>query len=124
MREYTEVWKNGVLSRVDMTIPRFLSIPIDPPKESVVNGTSVKLGGNVDYADYLAWKEAGGEPLIVDETATVTTDDLRRQEYINRGCRTDDMIVALWEMIVENRPAAAAALQAIRQHVKQDIPKE
>ena len=34
----------------------------------------------------------------------------------------DDMIIALWEQIIENRPDKAAALQAIREQVKAQFP--
>jgi len=35
----------------------------------------------------------------------------------------DDMIVALWEMVVENRPETAQALQARREEIKTQFPK-
>ena len=36
---------------------------------------------------------------------------------------TDDLIVALWEQVVEDRPEAAAALEVDRQAVKERFPK-
>jgi hypothetical protein len=35
----------------------------------------------------------------------------------------DDMIVALWEMVVENRPETAQELQARREQIKTQFPK-
>lgn len=35
----------------------------------------------------------------------------------------DDMIIALWEMVVENRPETANALQARRLEIKEQFPK-
>lgn len=35
----------------------------------------------------------------------------------------DEMIVALWEKVVENRPDTANALQARREQIKQQFPK-
>lgn len=35
----------------------------------------------------------------------------------------DDMIVALWEMVVENRPELAQKLQARREEIKAKYPK-
>lgn len=35
----------------------------------------------------------------------------------------EDMIVALWEMVVENRPETAQALQARREEIKAKFPK-
>ncbi len=43
----------------------------------------------------------------------------RQAEYPS----TDEMIVALWEQVVENRPEAAQALEAKRQAVKAAHPK-
>ena len=36
----------------------------------------------------------------------------------------DDLIVALWEMVVENKPEMAQALQAKRIEIKNKYPKE
>lgn len=44
---------------------------------------------------------------------------LRQQEYPS----TSEMVVALWEKLVENRPEALEALQAKREAVKQKNPK-
>lgn len=43
----------------------------------------------------------------------------RKAEYPS----TNELIVALWEMHVENRPEAALALQAKREAVKEKYPK-
>jgi len=48
-----------------------------------------------------------------------TIDDLRRAEFPNEH----DLIVALWELVVENRPESAEALQIKRLIVKERIPK-
>lgn len=44
---------------------------------------------------------------------------LRQQEYPS----TNEMLVALWESLVENRPQAIQELQAKRQAVKEKFPK-
>ena len=36
---------------------------------------------------------------------------------------TDELIVALWEKVMENRPESADKLQTLRESVKQQIPK-
>ena len=36
----------------------------------------------------------------------------------------DDLIVALWEMVIENKPEMAQALQAKRLEIKNKYPKE
>lgn len=48
-----------------------------------------------------------------------TYQELRAKEYPS----TDELIVALWELIVEKRPETANELQAKREAVKQKYPK-
>lgn len=55
--------------------------------------------------------------------APPTYAELRRAEYDRRGVTAEAMIVALWERIVEGRPAASDALQAARTAVKAAYPK-
>ena len=45
--------------------------------------------------------------------------ELRAKEYP----RTDELVVALWELVVEKRPETANELQAKREAVKQKYPK-
>lgn len=52
-----------------------------------------------------------------DEASRV--DRLRKPEYPS----TDELVVALWEKVIENRPEAAVALQAKREAVKAKYPK-
>lgn len=47
----------------------------------------------------------------------------RQYEYDQRGSTFDEMIVALWERVVEGRPEASDAIQLIRKKVKEDYPK-
>ena len=48
-----------------------------------------------------------------------TYEDLRRAEYP----KTDELIVALWEQVVEGRPESAVILQAKREKIKLSYPK-
>jgi len=48
-----------------------------------------------------------------------TYEDLRRAEYPS----PDELIVALWEQVIEGRPESAAILQAKREAVKIKFPK-
>ena len=45
--------------------------------------------------------------------------DKRRINYPNQ----EDLLVALWEKVMEDRSASAEALQTIREKVKADNPK-
>lgn len=58
----------------------------------------------------------------IKEEVTLKRVQQRRAVPGNYPSR-DDMIVALWEMIIENRPETAQALQARREQIKQQFPK-
>ncbi len=48
---------------------------------------------------------------------------LREKEYLSQGITEKEMIVALWEKVIENRPQAANDLQAKREQIKTKYPK-
>jgi len=48
---------------------------------------------------------------------------LRSKEYDKEGVTIDNLSVAIWEKVVENRPGSADALQIIRQAIKNKYPK-
>lgn len=48
----------------------------------------------------------------------------RRKEYIAKGASLSELVVALWERIVENRQQASQDIQAIRDQVKTQFPVE
>jgi hypothetical protein len=47
----------------------------------------------------------------------------RQNEYFKQGITEKEMVVALWEKVMENRPASADSLQAKRSAIKQLYPK-
>lgn len=47
----------------------------------------------------------------------------RESEYIERGATEHNLLIALWELIVENRPESAQEMQLIREGVKLEFPK-
>jgi len=99
-------------------------IPVDPPKEIIdENGDSYFVGGNVDYVEYLNWINSGNTPEEINITPTPTASELRKQAYDIAGCDANSLIVALWELVVEDRPESANALQAKRLEVKDLYPK-
>jgi len=58
--------------------------------------------------------------IILDSMKPIPTyEDLRRAEYP----LTDELIVALWEQVIEGRPESAVILQAKREAVKLKYPK-
>jgi len=57
---------------------------------------------------------------ILDSMKPIPTyEDLRRAEYPS----TDELIIALWEKVIEGRPESATILQAKREAVKIKYPK-
>jgi hypothetical protein len=84
------------------------------------------------YEDINWFDEEVAKPTIEDLTAKweEIKDDIKQYklnskrsapgEYPSR----DDMIVALWEMVVEERPDFAQELQARRLEIKTKYPKE
>ena len=47
----------------------------------------------------------------------------RKNEYQKQGITTDELIVALWELLIENKPAPATAIQVKRTEIKELYPK-
>jgi hypothetical protein len=107
MKEYVERWEDGKLQTI---VIGQMSIPIDTR--------------NMDYVDYMRWKEEGGVPSIVDMTVVPDVSEKRKTEYVKQGITTDALVVALWEKVVEGRPEASEAIQAVRTSIKMAIPKE
>jgi len=55
--------------------------------------------------------------------SAVAYKEEREKEYEKEGVTKSEMIVALWEKVIEDRPESADALQTKRQAVKVKIPK-
>jgi hypothetical protein len=82
-------------------------------------------GNNPEYKKFEKWHSEHPDFSIAD-IPTSEEDELnknRKIEYYNQSCTPDELIVALWEYVVENRPAAMNELQAKRLAVKQKYPK-
>ncbi len=83
-----------------------------------------------NYED-ITWLES--EPMPSREELTAKWETIKDEVALRRVAQLrsapgqypsrDEMLVALWEMIVENRPEAAQALQARRQEIKALYPK-
>lgn len=52
-----------------------------------------------------------------------TYQELREKEYLAQGITEKEMIIALWEKIVEGKSIEAGKLQAERLAIKQKYPK-
>ncbi len=70
----------------------------------------------------------GGQEFVPDDSPLLAKgifrerDQARAFQYDNLGITPEKMIVALWEKVMENKSAAADALQGQRQQVKSQIP--
>lgn len=58
------------------------------------------------------------------EKVGLSISSLRRNEYLKRGITSEEMLVALWEKVVENQPESANQIQTKRNGVKQKFPKK
>lgn len=65
-----------------------------------------------------------GVDWVISAGAKDAIIDSRRQgAYNDQGSSIEEMIVALWERVVEAKPAASDAIQLIRDKIKNDFPK-
>ena len=91
-----------------------------------IYANAVTIRGDSDVSD------ADGNPVVIDE-ALVQAEVARLQaEYDSQEYARDrqaeypsldELIVALWEGVVEERMAAVTALEGLRQAVKDKYPK-
>jgi hypothetical protein len=61
------------------------------------------------------------DAIVAAHDPTPSLAERRVTEYEKQGCTQKALIVALWELVVENRPDAATALELVRERVKEDI---
>jgi len=80
-----------------------------------VNGEMVELSDAEKQAIVDKWNN----PTVDTSGDLRTTADKRRTEYPSM----DELVVALWEGVVEERMASITALEAVRQAVKTKYPK-
>lgn len=84
-----------------------------------------------NYED-ITWMESEPKPSpeeLMDKWELIKDEVKLRKIAQARSCpgkypSKEDMVVALWEMVVENRPEYAQKLQEIRENIKLEFPKE
>jgi hypothetical protein len=84
------------------------------------------LPSEANYSDvqkFQDWLKKGNKPLPADPEILPSVAERREEEYRKQGINEHALIVALWEMIVENRPEVATALELMREKIKADIAK-
>ena len=60
--------------------------------------------------------------LIEAAFTALSRDTLRQRGYQTAGVTTDDLVVALWEKVIEGRDGGTAAIQTKRARVKTENP--
>ena len=91
----------------------------------LVDTTHNPLTEKVDYSNPVITKDSVSFPVITlsltDQTTLLNKEAIkgRLSEYLS----IQDLTVALWEQIIENRPDSATAIQLIRTQIKKKYPK-
>lgn len=85
-----------------------------------------------NYED-ISWMEAG-EPMPSREHLAELWEEIKEETRLRKIAQLratpgqypgkDEILVALWEMVVENRPEKAQELQARREEIKAKYPKD
>jgi hypothetical protein len=98
------------------------------PVPKLIYDRRILVDGSMVYVDekgiVLGVAVSGDFPKGIIIGQQLSLIERREMEYENRGCTIEALIVALWEMVVENRPDAAAALELVRERVKEDISQK
>ncbi len=90
------------------------------------------VGGNISGAsdgsevNYLDGQTPPTEEAIQTKLAELQSDYDSKNYARNRQAKfpnEHDLLIALWEKVIEDRPESANSLQAIREQIKSDNPK-
>ena len=99
--------KDGIVSNI---------VLYDGVSEFSVDGDLIVADGNAYIGG--AYADGSFTPAPIPEDVSTYASN-RRYEYPS----IDDLIVALWENVVEDRMESATALETLRQAVKAKYPK-
>jgi hypothetical protein len=110
---------------VTTTLPQYN--PLKLHKDLAAAGlpvVSVSSAGRLDFSRQLTPQEQTLANQIAAAHTPADPSAERLAAYNLAGITPEELIVALWEKIIENRPEAADSLQSERLAVKDAIPKE
>lgn len=94
-----------------------------PPDTDTASMKFVEVGGyTVGFTSLGEKEKADVENLLKFGAVEPSGDVLRCAAYDAHGVTDHEMIVALWEFVVEGKKEAVDKLQAIRLAVKESIP--
>ena len=99
--------------------------------KAISNLLGNNVGFSVEGVDYSSFKINGNkdkpsETAIVEEVARLQAEQDATQYQRNRQAEypsINELVVALWEGVVEERMASVTALEGLRQAVKTKYPK-
>lgn len=77
-----------------------------------------------EWKTYKKWLKEGNKPEAADPEPIPSVAERRAEEYEKQGCTQKALVIALWELVVENRPDAATALELVRERVKEDVAEK
>ena len=135
---FTDVFKDGRVTRTHTTKTYVPPVITDPTPTVVVKEAYTEIVKEAYTEDIPEVLGEDGKTVVTAATtkdhAAVTKDHaavtevnseydylkLRKRDY---EATMDDMIIALWEHVVENRPDVGAAIESKRQAVKTKFPK-
>jgi hypothetical protein len=111
----------------EIYLPNKISVnPLKLHKELQAVGlpvSGVRSDGFICFTADLTEEQFNQAVALLDQhDPTPSIEDQRLERYLQEGLTDHELIVALWEHVIENRPESAAILQAVRLRVKTDLP--
>jgi hypothetical protein len=85
--------------------------------KKIINGKEIELSAEEEAQVLSEWNAYNNAKALYEATEKYKDD--RKKEYP----KAEDLIVALWEQIVENRAESAATLQQLRIAIKEKFQK-
>lgn len=89
-----------------------------------LTGNAVAAGRAADSVETKFVTDVEFAALLAASRPAPSLDDLRRAEFNKVGATVEAMVTALWEQVVEGKPAAATELQKKREDVKKRLKAE
>lgn len=89
-----------------------------------IDGVADETPPRIDFRPEATEKQRQQAQTILEAHVPEDYRDRREKAYVERGVTVEAMVIALWERVVEGRPEASEALQAIREGVKAEFPAD
>jgi hypothetical protein len=99
-------------------LDNLLPIELIYDQKFLVDGSTVYVDKNYVVVGVTVSGEMP-EGIVIGQQLSIA--DRREMEYLKQGITDHALIVALWEMLLENRPDLANTFQSMREKIKHDI---